>query len=191
MHGGTTQPYPIHPPTHLTTQLTPSSRAGGRLLSNGVRIEPTVRPSKRQRRPELLPFLRSEIAKHPPPPPPPPDEDLIFSYPLTLPRLLEQHSQRLWRAAQDARDAEARKALSAGLPPPPPLGPPKEVLAGQPPVLRVPEGVAVTGASRLRLGRGGRAVLDRVDPWSLEPLAQASQEERGFRQSLLVRPGGA
>lgn len=47
---------------------------------------------------------------------------------------------------QDERDAAARKALSSMQPPPPPLGLPKDVLAGQMPVLRVPEGVPVSGA---------------------------------------------
>jgi hypothetical protein len=145
-----------------------------------------VRPSKRQRRPELLPYLRSEVAKLAPPPPPPPSEDLTFVWPLNLQKLLDQHSQRLWRAAQDERDAAARKAMAACLPPPPPLGAPKDVLAGQMPVLRVPEGVAVAGVSRLRLGRGGRAVLDRADAWSLEPLAAVGAEERAFRQYLMV-----
>ena len=165
-------------------------RAGGRLLANGVRIEPTVRPSKRQRRPELLPYLRAEVAKLAPPPPPPPEEDLTFAWPLNLPKLLDQHSQRLWRAAQERHEAAARRALAANQPPPPPLGAPKDVLAGQMPALRVPEGVAVSGVSRLRLGRGGRAVLDRLDAWSLEPLAAVGAEERAFRQYLAVRPGG-
>ncbi|GBF97060.1 hypothetical protein Rsub_09533 [Raphidocelis subcapitata] len=159
-------------------------RAGGRLLANGVRIEPTVRPSKRQRRPELLPYLRQEVARLAPPPPPPASEEMAFAWPISLPKLLEQHSQRLWRAAVDARESAARRALAANAEPPPPLGPAKEVLAGAPPALRVPEGAAVAGSSRLRLGRGGRVVLDRVDAWSLEPLAAASQEERAFRQYL-------